>query len=347
MLTLGQASALTKTLVKWAVGIIGAILLIIIIFRVGKMVKEIISPTPPAPPTVKFGKLPKIQFPEKKIEGQFTYTIDTLTGALPTFPDRAKVFKMVPDRPDLLATQRAKDKVAKVGFKGNGVLVSENTYEWTDESPLARKLVLNTLTSNFTLTSSFFTDPTILSAVNLPDQNKAISIAQSFLTNMSSLPLNLDPQKTKATLFSIKNGTLVPSTSYSEAQILRVDFFQKDIEKMPLYYDNPNIPNISFLIGGGENDPQIVQVNYIYQGITEENATYPIKTAQEAYSQLEKGKAYIASVNKPGQLSITNVFLAYYVGKERQEYLLPIIVFEGENNFVAYVSAVKDGWVNN
>ncbi|MBI2031317.1 MAG: hypothetical protein HYT08_01760 [Candidatus Levybacteria bacterium] len=347
MLTLGQASAITKTFAKWTIGIIGAILLILIAFRVGKIVKEIISPTPPAPPTVTFGKLPKIAFPEKNIEGQFSFRIDTLTGALPSFSDRAKVFKMVPDRPDLLATQRAKDKVTKVGFKADSIQVSENIYEWTDDTPLARKLVLNTLTSNFTLTSSFFTDQTILAATNLPDQNKAVSLAQSFLSNMSSLPVDLDAEKTKATLFSIRNGTLVPSTSYSETQIVRVDFFQKNIEKMPIYYSNPVVPNISFLVGGGENDPQIVQANYTYQGVTEESATYPIKTAQEAYSELEEGNAYTASNNKPGTVSITNIFLAYYIGEERQEYLLPIVVFEGENNFVAYISAVKDGWLSN
>jgi len=347
MLTLAQASAITKTFIKWTVGVIGAILLILIAFRAGKIIKEIVSPTPPPPPTVAFGKLPKIQFPEKKITGQFTYTVDTLTGVLPVFPDRAKVFKMVPDRPDLLATQKAKDKVAKAGFKTNGILVSENTYEWISDDPLAKKLVFNTLTSNFTLTSSFLTDPAILSAINLPDKEKAISIAQSFLTSMSLLPLDLDPQKTKVTFLSIKNGVLVPSTSYSETQILRVDLFQKDIEKMPIYYPNPTVSNISLLIGGGKDEPQIVQVNYNYQGITEENATYPIKTAQEAYSELEKGMAYIASDVKPGPISINNVFLAYYIGENRQEYLLPIVVFEGKNNFIAYVSAVKNGWISN
>lgn len=346
MLTLNQASTITKAFVKWTIGIIGAILLILILFRIGKMVKETISPTPPAPPTVAFGKLPKIQFPPKKIEGQFSFRIDTLTGTLPSFSDRAKVFKMMPDRPDLLAVQRAKEKATKVGFKTNGTQVGENVYEWVDNTPLARKLVLNTLTSNFTLTSSFLTDPTIVAALNFPDQDKAVSLVQSFLSSMSSLPIDLDSQKTKTTLFSIKNGSLVASTSYSETQILRVDLFQKNIEKMPIYYSDPTISNISFLVGGGENGPQIVQANYTYQAITEENATYPIKTAKEAYSELEKGKAYIASHSKSGSISITNVFLAYYIGKERQDYLLPIVVFEGSNNFIAYVSAVKDEWVS-
>jgi len=352
MLTLGQASSLTKTFAKWTAGIVGAIFLVIIIIKVGTAVKEIISPTPPAPPTVIFGKLSSIEFPPNNTGVRYSYTVDTLTGSLPVFSDRAKVFKMVPDRADLLALQKAQNKVSKVGFTSKGILVSENIYEWTDEEPLLRKLTLNTLTSNFTLTSTFLTDPTILSGSQIPDKNGAISLAQSFLSSMSSLPADIDSSKTKSTLFSIKNGTLVPATSFADTQIIRVDLFQKDIDKISIYYSNPIIPNISLLIGGkeDENKSQIVQVNYTYQGLTEENATYPIKTADEAFSQLQEGKAFIASNSSNtniSNISIRNVLLGYYMGKNRQDYLLPIVVFEGDNNFIAYVSAVKDEWISN
>jgi len=350
MLTLGQASSLTKTIAKWTVGILGTVFLILIIFRVGSMIKEIISPTPPAPPTVTFGKLPQIKFPQNNTTSQFSYTIDTLTGALPVFSDRAKVYKMVPHRPDLLAFQKGQDKVSKVEFTSKGSLVSENIYQWTDDTSLSRKIVLNTLTSDFTLTSSFFTDQTILSGIHVPDQTTAMSLAGSFLSKMSSLPSDIDPAKTKTTLFSIRNGTLVPSTSFSDTQIIRVDFFQKDIDKTPIYYSNKVIPNISILVGGGEDEPQIVNADYIYQPISDESATYPIKTADEAFSQLQEGKAFILSdVNNTSSnnISISNILLGYYVGKDRQDFLMPIIVFEGDNNFVAYLSAVKDEWINN
>lgn len=350
MLTLGQASSLTKAFAKWTAGIVGAIFLVIIIIRVGTAVKEIISPTPPVPPTVTFGKLPPIEFPPNNTKVQYSYTVDTLTGSLPVFLDRAKVFKMVPDRADLLALQKSQNKVSKIGFTSRGILVSENIYEWTDEAPFLRKLNLNTLTSNFTLTSSFLTDPVIFSRSHIPDQNGAISLAQSFLSNMSSLPVDLDSSKTKTTLFSIRNGNLIPATSFADTQIIRVDLFQKDIDKMSIYYSNPTIPNINILVGGGEDKSQIVQVNYAYQAVTEENATYPIKTASEAFAQLQEGKAFIPSNTNNtniSNISIRNVLLGYYMGENRQDYLLPIVVFEGDNNFIAYVSAVKDEWISN
>ena len=68
----------------------------------------------------------------------------------------------------------------------------------------------------------------------------------------------------------------------------------------------------------------------------------------EAFSELQEGKAFIPSNSNNANISnisIRNVLLGYYMGENRQDYLLPIVVFEGDNNFIAYVSAVKDEWI--
>ena len=103
MLTLNKATSLTKNIAKWSAIIVGSIILLLILVRVGKTLKEIIAPTPLPPPTVSFGKLPPIEFPKSSSVQQLNYSIDTVTGALPKFPDRTRVFKIERPNPDILA----------------------------------------------------------------------------------------------------------------------------------------------------------------------------------------------------------------------------------------------------
>jgi hypothetical protein len=50
--------------------------------------------------------------------------------------------------------------------------------------------------------------------------------------------------------------------------------------------------------------------------------------------------------NQEGQITIRNIFLAYFESEEPQNYLQPIFVFEGDKNFTAYVSAVDPEWID-
>ncbi len=351
MITLSRADSLTKSAIKWTAVIIISILLITFLFRIGTAIKERFLPTPLPPPTVAFGKLSAIDFPQNTTnDRQLNFSLNTLTGTLPSFSDRAKVYKIVPNKPDLLALTKTQQKVSGIGFTSSPTHLSGDVYQWTDSDPIARKIKFNIYSLDFNLSSSFLTNQVIYSGTNLPDQNQAIGIAQSFLSSMSSFPQDIDPVKTKAVLFSINNYSLVPATSIGNAQIIRVDFFQKDMDKMPIYYPDATKSNMSVFVGGGEREAQVVKVDFIYQSISNEFSTYPIKTADETFSELKENKAYIASYgDNPNNrnIAINDVSLGYYIGESKEDYLMPIVVFKGTNGFVAYVSAVKDEWINN
>lgn len=349
MMTLSRATFLTKTIVKWSTIVVVSIVLIMALFRIGTAIKQRLAPTPPPPPTVAFGKLPTIEFPQNAGGEQSSFSLDTLTGTLPSFPDRAKVYKMAPSKPDLLALQKAKQKISRVGFISSPARLSENIYQWTDSTPITRKISLNIFSSDFNLSSSFLSNQTIISGINLPDQNSAKGIAQSFLSDMSSFPNDIDSNKTTASLFSIKNYTLVSATSLSSAQIIKVDFFQKDIDKMPIYYPHANTSSMNIFVGGGENQAQVVKMDFSHQSISNDFATYPIKTSSEAFSELKNGKAYIASYPNDGSsnISIKDAFIGYYIGEKKQDYLMPVIIFTGDHDFFAYVSAIKGEWISN
>ncbi len=348
MLTLSQATSLTKKIAKWSAIIVACIILLLILIRVGKILKEIIAPTPVPGPTVSFGKLTPIEFPINSYAKQLNYSIDTVTGDLPKFSDRAKVFTIEEPNPDLLALPKTEEKVSRAGFSSPAIRIFGNTYRWTDpQSSIFQKISVDIFTLQFSITSEFLSNQAVMLGSNLPDPSKAKTIAQELLLSMTFLYDDLDLEKTKTNLFSINNTVLVPTTSVSTAQVIEVDFFQKDIDKLPVVYSKANNSTMNIFVGGGENKPQIVKGDFFHQNISNESATYPIKTASDAFSELKNGNGFILSPSQSKNVSIRKVYLGYYMGDKKQNFLIPVIIFEGDNDFIAYISAVKDEWINN
>src|SRR4051812_41937457 len=87
-----------ETSKKAAVGTgigIGIILTIVILFRIGIVVKNILFPPKIEPPTYTFNKIPPIEFPPATAPSDLTYSINTDTQSLPEdFPDRLNVYQI-------------------------------------------------------------------------------------------------------------------------------------------------------------------------------------------------------------------------------------------------------------
>jgi len=344
--TLNKTKEETITIFKW----MGISLVIIFLLFIGiKLLTFIInSLTPAAPPSASFGKLPSIPFPDQ-IKENFSYSLDTLTGFLPNFPDRAKVYKIISEPPTLLGLDKTREKVSEIGFKSDGTQIAEDTYQWVDQGQsLQRKITMNIFSSDFVLSSSYLVTPSLLALSGPDEKNSAIKAAKTFLSDMSLLPQDIDEKKTKITSYSIEKSTLVPTSKISDTKIVKVDFFQKDLDGLPIYYDKGISSTIDFSIAKENKVLEVVGARFFHKNISEISSTYAIKTAPEAFSELQKGKAYIA--NKPPntvEFTIKKIFLGYYIGEDQQEFLMPVVVFEGNNDFVAYVSAVKDEWISN
>ncbi len=349
MLTLHKATDETKTILKWGSILIVSIILLLILINIGISLKEHFFPTPPQPPTVSFGKLPPINFGKNAAYKTLTYTINTLSGTLPVFPDRATVFKMTPAKSSLSSLQNTTAMVSQAGFTQNPIALSDTLYRWSSPTPPYKNITINIITHNFTLLSDFLSSGSaVFSAQNLGNENDAVITSQNFLQSLSLFPSDIDMNKTQTFLFSITNFGLKPASSLSEAQIIRVDFFQKDVNSLPIYYPHPPYSTMNDLVGSGDNQPQVVEAHFFHQEINQNmSATYPIASAAAAFSDLKQGRGYIASYYGKGTaVSIKNIFLAYYMSDTTQDYLMPIIVFKGDNGFFAYVSAVKDEWIN-
>src|SRR5438105_4161158 len=98
MLSLHQATEDTKKLLKWLGISVGIILFLVFAVRFYQFYS--IRHAPPPPPTMLYGELAPIPFPQSTIHGPFKYTIETVSGFLPDFPDREPVYKIVQPQPD-------------------------------------------------------------------------------------------------------------------------------------------------------------------------------------------------------------------------------------------------------
>ena len=344
MPTLSKAKSQTKTILAWAGISITIIFLFVMGTRFLNIVKDIL--TPPPPPQASFGKLPPISFPNQPKEN-ITYTLNTLTGFLPNFSDRAKVYKITISQPTLLALDKTREKVAKIGFTSNETRIAEDVYQWAEQDPLQKRLTVNIFSLDFTLSSIYLVTPT-LQTLDSHEKDSAISTAKSFLNNISQFSEDLDIEKTKTTIYSIEKGVLSPTSKFSDAKIIKVDFFQKDLDKLPIYYENGIGSTMNFIVGKQNNELKVIDARFSHKNISQEQSTYAIKSAPYAFTELKEGKAYIA-YKDPNivEITIKKVFLGYYVGEGDQDFLMPVVVFEGDNDFIAYVSAVKDEWISN
>ncbi len=90
----------------------------------------------------------------------------------------------------------------------------------------------------------------------------------------------------------------------------------------------------------------IIGVNFKDLSInTASYSTYPIKTGQEVIDSLNSGNYWIAKNVADKNVTIRNIYLAYFEPMTLTNYLQPIFVATGDNNFVAYIPAISSNYI--
>jgi hypothetical protein len=339
MPTLTKASEETKEILKWGGLFIAGIFVFFVLLRIVLYVKDLFFPTPPPKPTVAFGFLPPQIFPENSTNAKLTYSLNTLTGDTPSLQNQTKVYQILQPQSDLLALSRTQDMVTPLGFNSKSTALSNRIFEWSTSD--SKDIKIDIINHNFIFTYPYLSDPNVLSVTNL-DTNQAILTAKNMLSIMQLFYSDIDLSKTKTVSYSISNNRLIPATSLSDTQIVQVSFIQNDFDNLPIYYDNPNSSSMTLLV----STDKVVGASFLHQSVSDQLATYPIKTSKQAYQELQQGKGYIASYGGSTSVTIRNIFLAYYMSGNLQQFLMPIFVFQGDNGFYAYVPAVTDVWIS-
>lgn len=361
MASLAQVTSATRTGLKWLGILIGFYILYnILLFPVGKFAFQLIFPPKAAIPEAKFGKLPIIAFPTRTTVPQFTYTIQTTSGSLPPactkypcnkgqLPDRMMVYPIANLQEGLFSLDLAKQKVGSVGFRADPQQITSEIYQWkgTQDSPDAQ-IIFNIVTNRFDYTVPLATDSSQLTAP-VPDTNEAISSAINLLSKMGLYQKDFSKADTKGVLLKLVGQTLLPATSQSDAEYIQVNIARSNIDTYPILSISPNKPLINVLVG-----PQspvaangIYEAHYAYQQyLKDEGSAYYIKSVDQAYSELQQNQAFLTSFPPTGgSIAIRNVYLAYIELADTQKYLMPVYVFEGDNAFRAFVSAVRNDFV--
>ncbi len=344
MATLTDVAYKTRQIIKF--GSIGIVVFFILKFALGLGLAywRKLHPAPPAPPTVEFGKLPKIQFPPNQAP-TFNYILELPTGDFPDFPDRAKVFIVVDKTASFMAWDKAKQEATKLGFTKEAEAIGSEVYRWSKNTPLTTILEMNIVDGSFEYSYSWQEDPAILEQKSLPAEQEAILETKSFLQKIRDLNEDLLNGEAEATYLRLEGTKLSTAPSYSEADFVKVDLFRADIEDMPVVTADAQEGIVSALISGSQSQ-QFLEISFNYFSVNYSVfATYPIKTPKEAWEALKANKGHISSwTPNITNVVVRRVYLGFVDILTPHPYLQPVFIFKGDNDFVGLVPAIADSW---
>jgi len=345
MTSLTKVAITTRKIIRYSIYLVIFLIAFRIVWDVSIGVYRRLFPKPPPAPTVLFGKLPPLPFPQKNAP-KFEYKVETVEGTLPTLPTQAKVYFMPKTSASLLSLENAKNTSALLGFRSNSEAVSQTVYKFTHPRASAT-LEMNIVTGVFSVSFDLKSDPSPLES-QAPASEIAASQVRSFLSAANLLPKDLTGPVTHEFL-KVESQNLVAAVSLSEASLVKINLFRKAIGDLPSLTPNPSEANIWFIVSGSRTrDKQIIAGEYHYFPVDEgQSATYPIKTAQQALDELAAGGGFFAStgLNQENQtVVIRKVYLGYFDAGTYTNFYQPIIVFVGDNGFTAYVPAVTSDY---
>ena len=186
-------------------------------------------------------------------------------------------------------------------------------------------------------------DPLGVAPESLNEQT-IISTANTYLGSMNRYPTDFSAGDTNVIYLAFNPETkqVITVDKIEGANIADVDYYLPDLNGYPVvtssYYNSPHF--VMVLLNGGEQKVIQSTVAYLDRSV-DQIGIYPLKTPQQAWEELQRGKGYVVSAKLPeGEVTIKKVFMGYYDPDVYQEYVQPVYVFLGEQEFVAYVPAV-------
>lgn len=349
MANLTQTAYWTRRILKYgAISIVGIIILRITFNIFGSIWRTVNPPAPP-PPTVLFGKLPKLNFPQNDwADIKPTYRLETIQGSLPKINNIAKVFFVPKEGPNLLGLEKASKQALKLGFQSEPQQINERIYRWDNGLTPPTTLDIDINNNSFRLLYDYANDQEAIASKDLPTNQQGAQEAKTFLSSNGFLEDDLATGSADFVYLKYLPPDLLPVTSLSEADFMRVNLFRADLDGLKILPPNPKNSLVSMLFSGIKTlGRRIIEVNYNYYPIDRETfSTYPLKTVQAAWEEFQKNQGFIANLgqNDKNEIIIRKVSLSYYDANKPQHFLQPIYVFEGDRNFIGFLPAIDPKW---
>lgn len=352
MATLTQTAYYTRKTFKLGIILLVSFFVLKTSLKTGIKIWRKFNPPPPPAPTVDFGKLPKIDFPEQKLPenlSKLNFRLETISGSLPTFSQRVNVYFMPKRGSNYMNLERATLKAKSMGFLDQPKEIGPTTYQWVTQTTPETTLEMDINTGSFHLRYQYENDQELLTSKHLPSNQEAAQEAKNFLVTNGFLADDLTEGSAEFDYLRFVYPNLVPTASLSDADFVRTNLFRTNLGDFKIFPPNPKKSLISFLFSGSRTaNKRIVEIDYTHFPIEKQSfGTYPLKPINQAWSELQTGKGHIANLgqNENGNVVIREVYLAYYDSQKPQTYLQPIYVFGGDKNFFGYVSAIDPKWM--
>ncbi len=342
-MTLSQAAILTKQVITLSTIAIVVGLVSFIGYKIWHTYYLAHLPPVEEKPDTKFGLLPSVDFPKSAVSSSnYSYSIDTATGNLPKvgtdsgFGKIIKVYFITKIYATLLSADRAKILAEKFDIKTDPKILSETNYQFQDKD---KTLTVNLDNGNFT----FEKEASLSGTESLDNDNKLTSDFKKNLESLGVLKNDLNSGRSHILLLKNAGGTLTTTELRSEAVAAQISLWPADINKIPIYTSQFDTSLINAIVyKSADNLQNYLSINFTYYPIdTSTFATYPIKTAAQAFEDLKSGKGIVAIEPTTPKVSISSIYLAYFLGDSYSPYLQPIFVFEGPH-FAAYVPAISE-----
>ena len=345
MATLTETAHIARNVFKYGgVGVLGFIFLQ---WAVSTGIRAYIAAHPPyVAPTMRYRKLPKMQFPAKTFVAK-KLTLELPNDAFPKMSDQAKVYVVYSPVNNLLALDVDRQTAKTMGFTTQGTEIRTGVYRWANQLT-SQQLTMNVLDGSFEMKYPYENDQLLQNPRTIPSKNEATTLATSYLTNINKMSPDLAEGTKKVSYWKVGFGGLKAAASESDANIIKVDFFRKETDdNLKILPENPNTASVSILVSGSDVDfKKIVYVSYRYSPIDRQSfSTYPIKTPQQAWEQFKGGNYWPAAEASGSSTIIRKIYLAYFEPATLTNFMQPIYVAEGDNNFVGYIPAVADSAV--
>lgn len=344
MATLTETAYYSRLGIKW--GSAGLLVFIVLRLIFGAAVAYYQSIPRPLKPDYYWGPLPEVSFPQvASPSGQLSFVLQTQTGTIPEVASAAaRVYLMPKQSQHLLSLTESQAIVRRMGFDGEPREESKTQFQWTDADSQLRTIVMETTNKHFKLNYFFPYDLTLFTQRVIPSPQEATSEGISFLQQAQLDIPDIALTTPTVTYLKLVGNQLEPTSSQSQADGVRLDFFRQPYASIPVVTDTFSDGIIQMTMSGAtDSKKRLLEVKYNYwPADAQQYGIYPIKTSQKAWEELQAGRTYIAKFPKDTtRIRISDVFLAYYDSVAAQTFMQPIYVFVGEKNtFAAYVSAV-------
>lgn len=348
MANLTETAYYTRRTINWMILTVIMYIILRICFSILMVFWIYLFPPKPPPPNFRFGKLPAIKFPESSPSGQLTFTLETIQGTVPAASNSAAVYFMPKQAANLLALTKTQEFAKRLGLNPNPIEESKSVYRFDDDTTPLRRLRYDIVSNNFILRYGFEQDTGLFSERNLPGVDAIVAESKSLMQTFNLYTPDLSKGTSITTFLKLVGDKLIPTTSLSQADAVRIDFFRQSAGSMRLFTPIPDEGQVVFIFSGSkDNKKKILQFAYMLWPIDyETTGTYALKPSITAWEELKSGKGYIARYPNSGNTTITvrQVYLGYYDSFDPQIYLQPIFVFEGDNNFLGFVPAITPEW---